>query len=119
MGRDVAQEKTELKLLTRELADRLPPLGGQDGLGYDAVAHVKLFSPDSSWTWYPSEYDPEERLFFGLAIGFEQELGNFSLDELEAVRGPLGLPIERDLHFEPKPLRECDYVVVPTWAATD
>ena len=57
-------------------------------------------------------------MFFGLVIGFEQELGYFSLTELEAARGPLGLPIERDQHFEPKPLRDCSYVVVPAWAAT-
>ena len=107
-----------MQLLTAEIAARLPPLGSQDGLGYDTTAHLKLFTPDSSWTWYATEYDPEERLFFGLVIGLEQELGDFSLTELEAVRGPLGLPIERDLHFEPKPLKECDYVVVPAWAMT-
>ena len=39
--------------------------------------------------------------FFGLAIGLEIELGYWSLAELEQVRGPLGLPIERDLYFEP------------------
>ena len=107
-----------MKLLTKKIATALPPLGSQDGLGYDAIAHLKLFTPDSSWTWYVTEFDPEERLFFGLVIGFEQELGYFSLTELEALRGPLGLPIERDLHFQPKSLRDCDYVVVPTWAAT-
>lgn len=25
-------------------------------------------------------------------------------EEIESVRGPLGLPIERDLYFEPTPL---------------
>lgn len=34
------------------------------------------------------------------------ELGYFSLTELEAVRGPLGLPIERDLYFKPATLNE-------------
>ena len=107
-----------MELLPDEIAAKLPPLGTQDGLGYDAVVHVKLFTPDANWTWYCTEYGPEERMFFGLVIGLEQELGYFSLDELEGARGPLGLPIERDLHFEPMLLRECDYVVVPTWAAT-
>ena len=36
----------------------------------------------------------------------ELELGYFSLKELQSVKDPLGLPIERDLHFEPKSLRE-------------
>jgi hypothetical protein len=30
----------------------------------------------------------------------EPELGYVSLFELQSVRGKLGLPIERDLHFE-------------------
>ena len=105
-----------MKLLTEEIVAMLPPLGSLDGLGYDAVAKVKYFTPDSCWTWYATEYDPEQRLFFGLVLGLEQELGYFILDELDAARGPLGLPIERDLHFEPKPLRDCEFVTVPAWA---
>ena len=107
-----------MKLLTKKIAAKLPPLGSQDGMGYDAVAWAKYFTPDSSWSWYALEFDPEERMFFGLVIGFEQELGYFSLDELEAVRGLLGLPVERDVWFEASPLRECDFVIVPAWAAT-
>jgi hypothetical protein len=33
--------------------------------------------------------------------GLESEWGYFSLAELTAARGRLGLPIERDLHFTP------------------
>ena len=73
----------------------------------DPLAYVKLFTPDSSWTWYITEYDPEERLCFGLAIGHETELGYFSLCEIEEVRGPHGLPIERDLSWNPTPLSKC------------
>ncbi len=73
----------------------------------DPIAWVKLFTPDSSWTWYITEYDPNERLCFGLVIGQERELGYFSLAELETVRGPLGLPIKRDLYWDPKPLSKC------------
>ncbi len=38
--------------------------------------------------------------------GYCRELGYFVLSELEEVRGPMGLPIERDLHWEPKMLEE-------------
>ncbi|MCL6481523.1 MAG: DUF2958 domain-containing protein [Firmicutes bacterium] len=34
----------------------------------------------------------------------ESELGYFSLDELESIRGPLGLKVERDLYWKPVPL---------------
>ena len=70
----------------------------------DAIAQVKFFTPDSSWTWYASEFDGED-IFFGLVSGFEVEPGYFSLKEMQEVRGPMGLPIERDLYFEPKTLR--------------
>jgi len=39
--------------------------------------------------------------FFGLVQGFETEWGYFVLSELESVRGPFGLGIERDLNFDP------------------
>jgi len=35
----------------------------------------KFFHPMSSWTWYLTEYDPKERLAFGLVAGFETEIG--------------------------------------------
>ena len=93
-------------LMPADLAAQIPALYTTDGQGDDAIAHIKLFTPDSSWTWYLTEYDRDEGLCFGLVIGLETELGYFSLDELRAVRGPLGLRIERDLYFQPTPLRD-------------
>jgi hypothetical protein len=86
-----------MKLLTKEMEKRFAELGRQDHP--DAIVVAKFFSPVSAWTWYATEYDPEYREFFGLVKGFETELGPFSLDELESVKGPFGLGIERDLHF--------------------
>jgi hypothetical protein len=96
-----------MKLLTKEALAHLPPLYAQEKKGEDAIAYVKFFTPDSNWTWYATEYDPEKRLFFGLVVGFETELGYFSLDELENARGPMGLHIERDMHWHSRALREC------------
>lgn len=92
-------------LLDQESREKLPPLYGGEEKGLNALAQVKFFTPDSNWTWYASEYDGEN-VFFGLVVGFAIEFGYFSLAELQTVRGPLRLPIERDLHFEPKSLRE-------------
>jgi hypothetical protein len=94
-----------MKLLTREIRKKLPPLYSQDGKGGKAVALVKYFTPSSSWTWYGVEFDGEDT-FFGLVDGHFKELGYFSLKELEEVRGPMGLPIERDLYWRPKTLEE-------------
>ena len=92
-------------LLPRSLAETVPPLRATEN-DPDATVHAKFFTPDSSWTWYVLEFNPADRLCFGLVDGLEKEFGYFSLDELEQVRGPMGLRIERDLYFEPTPLSE-------------
>lgn len=94
-----------MELIDDELRAVLPPLYSNEKLGLDAMAPVKLFTPDSNWTWYASEFDGEE-LFFGLVSGFDVELGYFTLTELESVRGSLGLTIERDLHYKPQTLQQ-------------
>lgn len=94
-----------MKLLTEAIRKKLPPLYSQDGKGGKAIAYVKFFSPSSNWTFYATEFDGEDT-FFGLVEGLEKELGYFSLSELESARGPMGLPIERDLHWQPKTLEE-------------
>ena len=94
-----------MELMTTAVRQALPPLGAQDQLGGKAVAHVKFFTPDGSWTWYATEFDGEDMLF-GLVDGHVKELGYFSLSELREVRGALGLPIERDLYWTPKTLDE-------------
>ena len=96
--------KIEMKLLTEEIKKVLPKLYEQDGKGLNAIAYVKFFTPDSNWTWYVTEFDGKD-IFFGLVCGFEKELGYFSLSELESVKGPLGLKIERDLYFKPTMLK--------------
>lgn len=63
---------------------------------------AKLFTPDAGCTWLLTELDPlDPDLAFGLCdLGMGcPELGYVSLSELASVRGGLGLPIERDLHF--------------------
>ena len=96
-----------MKLLTKENERSLPALGSQDGKGGEVIVRVKFFDPCGSWTWYAIEYDPEARVFFGVVDGFEKEYGYFSLDELESVTNRMGLHLERDKFFTPKPLREC------------
>src|SRR5512134_173623 len=61
-------------LLTKAIRRKLPPLYANEEKGTDALALVKFFTRDSSWTWYASEFDGDD-LFFGLAVGVEPELG--------------------------------------------
>ena len=87
-----------------EVREKLPVLYAGEELGLMAMALVKFFTPDSNWTWYASEFDGDD-IFFGLVSGFAVELGYFSLSELQSVRGPFGLPIERDVHFKTQTLK--------------
>jgi hypothetical protein len=71
---------------------------------HDFKPVVKLYCPWNLAVWLLTELDPENPdIAFGLCDlgqGFP-ELGSVSLSEMESVRGPGGLRIERDLHFTP------------------
>lgn len=95
-----------MKLLTKALAKKIPALYAQDGKGQDAIAYAKFFTPDANFTWYVTELDQETGECFGLVVGFERELGYFTLDELQTIRGKFGLPVERDRWFAPTPLNQ-------------
>ena len=69
---------------------------------FDPTPVVKLFTPDANATWLLTELDPQDpdRAFGLCDLGLgSPELGYVSLAELAALRGPMGLPIERDQHF--------------------
>ena len=92
-----------MKLLTDELIKTLPPLYSTENVK-DPLIQCKFFTPDSSWSWYVLEFDKTNEIFFGYVCGLERELGYFSLQELESVKGQLGLGIERDISFKPTKL---------------
>lgn len=100
-------------LVTLELKERLMDNWRRNAryeADVDPFPVFRCFTPDAQATWLFSELDPSnEDTLFGLCdlgLGFP-ELGYVSLSELQTVRGPLGLPVERDLHFKAnKPLSE-------------
>ena len=94
------------QLIPQELLDKLPNLYDTENTK-DPICHIKLFTPDSSFTWYITEFSKEDNdTCFGLVSAFELELGYFTLSEISSVRGPLGLKIELDSSFTPTPLSE-------------
>ena len=65
----------------------------------DPIAHIKLFI--DGWTWYVIEIDKSDyNTCYGLVDGFEQELGYFSLSELESISDSYGLKAELDSSFK-------------------
>ncbi len=123
-----------MQLLTQALLRKIPPLYSQENEA-DPMCVAKFFMPDGAFTWYViegatrekagcgfgvnchhrplSEYDPEKDdvLFFGYVTGLEAELGYFTLSELTAIRGMVGLPVERDRYFDPTRLSEVKAMV--------
>ncbi len=91
------------KLIPQTLLSDIPDLYETEEQT-DPLCHVKLFTPDSSWTWYIIEFSKADaQTCYGYVQGLESELGYFLLEELEHLRGPLDLAIERDMSFKPTP----------------
>jgi len=87
-----------MKLLTKEILAKLPKLYETEELSSDEVmVQCKFFDAYGSWSWYLTEYNPDEEMGFGLVKGHEVELGYISLKELSS----LGRRIERDLSWKP------------------
>lgn len=89
-----------MKLMTKTLEDRFAKIGDQSE-SLDPIIIAKFFNPCGSMTWYASEYHKETNICFGYVTGTPfQEWGTFSITELESLKLPFGLGIERDIHFK-------------------
>ena len=89
-------ERQFARLLANGDATRADP-------GHDLWPVAKLFTPDAAATWLVTEIDPDERsclwALADLGLGCA-EYGTVGLPEIEALRGHLGLPVERDRAFK-------------------
>lgn len=87
-----------MKIMAKALQQRFSQIGSQEKSA-DPVVVAKYFLPGHSATWYATEYDPIQEIFFGYVTGLqENEWGYFSKVEMEHIRSPhLNLPIEQDL----------------------
>ncbi len=95
-----------MELLPLAIQAQLPAFYSTEKMEDTAkLVWISYFHPMSSWHWYVLEYDPEEKIFFGLVDGLEQEFGYFSLAELKSITSH-GMPIERDVWWTPTPLSE-------------
>ncbi|HEY5529993.1 MAG TPA: DUF2958 domain-containing protein [Thermoleophilia bacterium] len=98
-----------MKLRTKTLEKQLPQLRSQEPVD-DPMVRAHFFDPTGPANWYITEGSPEgdDFVMFGLCdmgLGFP-ELGYASMNELQSVKTRLGLGVERDLYWTPKPLSE-------------
>ena len=89
-------------LMTKELETKFDKyqLGSQEGLMEEADVVVKYFNPCGAGTWIITEgekQDDGDWLFFGYCHIVEWEWGYVMLSDLENIKLPFGLSIERDL----------------------
>jgi hypothetical protein len=101
-----------MNLIPKEIEAILPKLYSQENVP-DPVAVLKFFDPCGRYTLYVLEGSRQQDgdlLLFGFCVsplGPDcDELGYATLSQLEGIRGPLGLGIERDLYFKPMPLSQ-------------
>lgn len=93
-----------MNLLTKEIIEKFKeyPLYSQDGKGMDSVVLVKYFNPCGAGTWLITEAEKQKDgdwLLFGYCHIHCFEWGYVMLSELQNLKLPFGLNIERDLYI--------------------
>lgn len=97
--------KRQHPLMPEALRQRLPAIGATEH-DSDPMVWVRYFTPKNPrWNWYGIEYDGKD-LVFGLIFGHFEEVGGFSLNELEHWDEPFRFRVERDLNFQPQPVSQ-------------
>lgn len=96
-----------MKLLTKELEKIFEkyPIGSQENLGGNAKVIAKFFNPVGAGTWLITEADKLENgdyeMYGYCNLGDDEmaEFGYISLSELQDIKLPFGMTIERDLYM--------------------
>jgi hypothetical protein len=92
-----------MQLLPDELRLEIPALYSQENIKtQEKMIHARFFFPAADWTWFVIEgkQETDDYVFFGFVVGFVEEWGYFTLNELENINVE-HLTVERDLHFKP------------------
>ena len=95
-----------MKLITKAIEKAFEKQGDTSAMSASEIKIVmKLFNPVGAGTWYIYEREQGNPdimwCFANLGDPDFAECGTVSLSELESLRLPFGLKIERDMHFDP------------------
>ena len=72
-----------------------------EGSDMEQMVVAKYFDAMGDWKWFLMNMDKDGDYCWGIVKGHEVEMGSFSMKELESIKLPFGLKIERDTLFEP------------------
>ena len=99
-----------MQLLTKEILNKTPDISDGELKPEQVKITAKFFDPTGSFTWYLTEIDKNDKnTCFGFVTSEfcpHGELGYFTISELEEVKGPFGLGIERDKFFKSAILKD-------------
>ena len=101
-----------MKLMTKQLETNIPKIGSTEYVENPEIK-THYFNPCGRGDWYVLEGEKQTDgnwLFFGyvkspITPDFDG-LGYFTLKELDSVKLPFGLGIEREVYWNEKPLKE-------------
>lgn len=92
---------------TEEELSKVPLLYKTEGVPLpEKNVYFHFFCGNSDW-WI-LEYDPKDRLFFGIAKIFVHELGYISFDEMKEAKAFGVMEVERDLYFKVKKVKDIE-----------
>ena len=98
-----------MQLLTDEIKSTLPSLYSTENTpAHEKQIVCKFFNPMGAGTWYIAEGSYQEDMDTWLVFGYcdlglgTPEWGYVTLAELESVKLPFGMGIERDIYFSPQ-----------------
>lgn len=89
-----------MPLLTDDLKSRLPPLNSQEAEA-DPFVYAKFFLPGTDTAWYVTEGQEagQDFVFYGFVTQPVNDFGEFYLSQLNRIRGPNGVCVDRDPNF--------------------
>ena len=104
-------------LIDSDTLRNLPGIEDVGMLGFGAMAFVRLYVPQTTYSLYVSGADGENKLYGLLTTNDTQRLGLFCLSGYEWARRVLGIPIQRDKGFIQGEIQEIAYQHYSTFLA--
>ncbi len=102
--------RKHMELLTQEDKRQIPRFEMTMG-ALDPMVHVVFHMPMLDWTWYVIEYNGKNEVF-ALEERERTKWGFYDLNELQDLRGPFGLRVQRAQHYLPMPLGQARHEVL-------
>jgi hypothetical protein len=90
-----------MKLLTKKIKEKAHKQYDSYAKKQEQDIVAKFFNPCGDGTWYLMNMDKDNDYCWGIVkMMGNVEMGSFSLKELESIKLPFYLKIERDLYFK-------------------